>query len=147
MSNNPPAPNPAATICVASKLPFPLRLELQRSTARMERDSGGEHRVESFVKTGKFFIIDGCARPVNADSEKHLVGGFALTHGVDAEFWAEWVKQNQGCAPLDNGLIFAASKSGYVADKAKEMKGLRSGFEPVDPKNLPKEFVSVTEAA
>ena len=144
--STPPAPTSSGTVTVASKLPFPLRLQLQKPVKRVERDAGGTHEVESYVKTGKTVVIQGCARPVGVDSDKHLVGGFALTHDVDADFWAEWVKQHEGFEPLEKGLIFAAPKGGTQSE-AKNRRDLVSGFEPLNPSRPPAEFSGVTPDA
>jgi hypothetical protein len=148
MSDVAVASKSSSTVSIASKLPFPLRLQLQKSLSRVEDAFGGGVReVETRIKYGQTIVIDGWARKVGEDTDKHIAGGFALTHGVDADFWNEWKKQNAGFAPLENGLIFAAGKESVIADKAKEMRSLKSGFEPADPANVPDEFKAKIIAA
>ena len=66
---------------------------------------------------------------------------------LDADFWNEWAKQHQTFAPYENGLIFAHEKPGAVESEAKNRAKEKSGFEPVDPDNVPAEFKSKIERA
>ncbi len=145
MSAASPAATSGQTVTVASKFPLPIRLHLQKKiTAREVTADGTVRAAEAYVKDGnKTFVVDGCARRVGEDTDKTIVGGFALTHGVPADFWEAWVKQNEEFPPYANGLIFAAPKNGTADGMARERKDFRSGFEPLDPKHWPAEFVGV----
>ena len=134
----------AGTVTVASKLPFPLVLQLEESYGITEEVFGGGVREKvRWRKVGERVVINGCAIPMDRPTEKQIVGGAAFTHGVDAEFFAKWMEQKRNFAPVVNGLIFAAAKPADVVAEAKDLKDLKSGFEPVDPENLPDEFKAV----
>jgi hypothetical protein len=141
-----PASTSASTVTVASKLPFSLRLQLQKKLSRTEDAFGGGVReVVSRIKDGRTLVIEGCSRPVGVDSEKQLVGGFALTHNVDAEFWNTWLAENGEFPPVEKGLIFATPKAGGTESEARDRRSLISGFEPVNPDAVPAEFAGVTK--
>lgn len=132
----------AGTVTVASKLPFPLRLQLQKANVVTEEIPGiGIRERKRWNAVGDSIIINGCAVDRERPSEKQVVAGAALTFGVDAEFWGEWeawAKEN--FEPYKRGLIFANEKQASVISEAKELADEKSGFEPADPKNLPDEF-------
>lgn len=62
---------------------------------------------------------------------KMLTGGFGLTSGVDADFYAAW-REAMGpkFGPLANGSIFAEGGDDKANDAAKERKkSVKSGYE------------------
>lgn len=98
------------TVTVACKLPNGLLLELQ-----------GEERVK----------LAGTAVPWGVAPRD--VGGYALTHNVDADFFARWLSVYKDYTPVKRGLIFAYPKSQDAQARALEMKNEKSGLEPIDP--------------
>lgn len=134
------------TVTVASKLPWPLRLQLQEAHEVSEQVHGGGVRiVQRWNKTGDTIVVKGCSVDRSKPYDREIVGGAALTHGVNADFWAKWLEQNKKFPPVVNGLIFAHEKPASVAAEAKDLAELKSGFEPVDPGNLPDEFKATVE--
>ena len=131
----------AETVVVASKLQLGLQLQLQQPyTITEEVFGGGVREITRYHKTGKTVVINGCAIDRGGPSDKQLVGGFALTHGVDKGFWDAWVSQHQGFPPLEKGEIFAYERVSTVTGEAKDKENLRTGGEPLDPANWPQEF-------
>ncbi len=69
---------------------------------------------------------------------------YALTPGVDAQWFAEWLKQNEQSPLLKNGCVFAYASEASAKDAAKDRKEFRSGLEPltveVDAKGQPKDI-------
>ena len=59
----------------------------------------------------------------------------------------EWLKQNQTHDAVISGLIFCADKRVNAEAKAREGAKLRSGFEPLDPANLPRGIQTATSKA
>ena len=59
-----------------------------------------------------------------------LEGGFALTHGIPAEFWETWLEQNKLADYVKNNMIFALDRAG-ARDKSRELGELKSGMEPL----------------
>lgn len=98
------------TVCVACKLPNGIILELK-----------GEERVK----------IAGPAVPWGAPPRD--VGGYALTHNVDADFYARWEKVYKDWLPVKRGLIFSSPKSQDAEARAREMKNEKTGLEPINP--------------
>jgi len=66
-----------------------------------------------------------------------IVGGYALTPGIPADFWNTWIEQNKLAdyfRPPDgaeHGMVFAYATTESARDAAKEQKGLKSGLEPL----------------
>ena len=134
----------AETVTVASKLQLGLQLQLQTPYAVSEEVFGGGVRDKTrYRKTGKVVVINGCAMDRGSPSDKQLVGGFALTPGVDKAFWDEWVAQHQGFPPLEKGEIFAYERISSVTGEAKDKASMKTGGEPLDPDNWPAEFSRV----
>jgi len=129
----------AGTVTVACKLPHGLWLELTEPVEHPEATPGSEKRtITMHRRTGKRVRINGNAVAVGQAPRHPIVGGFALTHGVDADFWAAWLKQNTLNSLVTAGLLFAHEKPEHAQKRAGEHAKLRSGLEPLDPKNLPK---------
>lgn len=140
----------AGTVTVACKLPHGLVLQLQEPY-KVDEDvmGGGKKEVTRFRRTGDVVVIEGCAVKMGEPHDKHLASGFALTHGVDADFFAKWMEQNKDLTPVARGMIFAFEKPGSTIAEARNRSGELSGLEPVDPKRLPAEFAagSIEQAA
>jgi hypothetical protein len=137
----------AETVTVASKLQLGLQLQLQAPYTVTEEVFGGGVRDKTrYHKTGKTVVIAGCALDRGGPSDKHLVGGFALTPGVDKEFWDAWLEQHRDFPPVKNGEIFAYERLATVTGEAKEKASLKTGGEPLDPDNWPAEFKAKVKA-
>ena len=129
----------AGTVPVACKAPHGYRLQLHDMVDHDEPVMGGGFRqVKRAVQIGERVRINGAAHPVDKAPLHQLIGGTALTHGVDADWWASWLKQNADTDMVKNRVIYAADKPSYVEGKAKELIKDRSGLEPIDPNRLPR---------
>ncbi len=136
------------TVSVASKLPHGLRLQLQRPVVVNEAVMGGGSReVTRYEHYGDVVILKGAAVTPALGGEHRIEGGFAITTGVDADFFGEWMKQNAEHPAVKQGFIYASAKHPDVIDHAKAGKDELSGFEPTDPNNLPTEFKRKIEKA
>ncbi len=136
------------TVVVASKMQLALQLQLQHPYQVTEELFGGGVRERTrYAKGGKTIVINGCALDRGGPSDKQFAGGFALTYGVEKDFWDAWVAQHQGFAPLEKGEIFAYASSGKTIGEAKEKADLKTGGEPLDPDNWPAEFSRVKPGA
>jgi hypothetical protein len=102
---------------------------------------GGMSKEKVSRPVGAPVKINGPARRFDDPSPPPLLaGGYALTPGVDAEFWGKWLDQNKA-SPLVAGVrpvIFAHDKMANLEAEAREKRDVKSGLEPIDPKNLPK---------
>lgn len=61
---------------------------------------------------------------------------YALTHGVDKEFFDAWMAQNADHPMVVNNLIFAHESAETVSAVARELSGTICGLEPIDPAKL-----------
>lgn len=121
------------TVTVACKLPHGLMLEVVDEA--VFRDIHPQNGVMA-RPAGERIRVNGCARPVGVplpEDVAQVVGGFALTPGVPADFWAAWLKQNKDAPFVKAGMIFAHEKAGSVVSEAKEKREVLSGFEGMNP--------------
>ena len=128
-------------VTVACKLPNGIVLQLQEEYARDENVMGAIKPVKYHRFGGKKVVLKGAAFPADRGPiGTTIAGGFALTHGVDADFFEKWMKQNADNDAVQKGLVFAAAKPAEAESQAKEFKDELSGFEPVNPSKMPAEF-------
>lgn len=133
-----------AKVIVASKLPMALELqysELHDVTRRLRETVWTEKEAR---KIGPIYRINGTAYPANGTqlegfrAPPQMVHGYALTYGVDAEWWAKWVAVNKDTPFVVSELLFAGKTRDEVSKRAKDLHALTSGFDPVaPPKNGP----------
>lgn len=103
---------------------------------------GGSRAVKRAVRVGRFTIA-GTGRRVD---DPRVIGGYALTPNVPADLWEAWHKANADSDVVQKGLIFAHEKPSEVEAEVRKNSDLRSGFEEVDPSNLPAEFRNIKTA-
>jgi hypothetical protein len=135
----------AGVVTVACKLPHGLKMRLFREEDYQEPTAGGVMRISKrWVPLPDAVTVRGVATEVNAPIDPRkpppplIVGGYALTPGVDADFWAAWLKANAEFDAVKNKLIFAYEKHDTTEGKARENASRRSGLEPLDPTRLPR---------
>ena len=90
--------------------------------------------VKRAVKVGEPVTICGCAvyrGPGDPPPVAPIVGGYALTHNVDADFFSTWLEQNKDSDLVRNRLVFAHAKPDLATGQAKEQAEVRSGLEPL----------------
>lgn len=127
------------TVTVGCKLPWGLKLRLFKMEPHDEPVMGGGMKsVSRAVQFRDPVVINGCAVAKGVAPEHPIVGGYGLTYNVNAEFFAEWLKQNADHPAVRNNMIFAQGKSASARDQAKEMRGLRSGQEPIAQRDDPR---------
>lgn len=132
----------AESVTVACKLPNGLHLDVFRMEEWTEQTPTGSRQTKRAIREGRV-TLNGVKRRVD---DPRVSEGFALTHGVDATHWARWLEANKDSALVQNGLIFA-SKPNDARSPARERAKQMSGLEPIDPKNLPREFTGKIETA
>jgi hypothetical protein len=99
--------------------------------------------VKSMAKT----ILIGCRLPnglvlqvgknpnrvtIDGVNKSNIIGANFMTTEVDESFWLAWKAENSDFKPLKSGAIFEASSPREATDKAKELKGEKTGFEQID---------------
>jgi hypothetical protein len=133
------------TVTVACKLPHGLVLRLHEQVETPEPlPGGGTKKVKVWRPINMApVVLKGYLdryNPGNAPVSKG--SSFALTEGVDKDFFDAWLKQNHDHDAVANGLIFAANNSDTLNGLVKDFAGTRSGLEPIDPDKLPKRISS-----
>jgi len=99
---------------------------------------GGSRKVKKAVPVPGRITLKGNAFAVDRAPKAEIVCGYALTPGVDAEFFEEWLRQNADHDAVRNGMIFAHMKAEDVSAEAREKKDVKSGLEPINRNKLPK---------
>ena len=133
-----PKGNSGETVTVGCKLPHGLILRIFNM---IEVDEpvmgGGSRKVPTARERAERVTINGCAHMQNKAPNAPISSGFALTHGVNKDFWDLWLTQNKDSDMVRNGLIFAQGKPADTEAEAKEKELVRSGLERLDPEKLP----------
>jgi hypothetical protein len=124
----------AKTVTIACKHPPGLVLRLFKTRMVTVPVLGGGNREEPRAEPipGREATINGPAKPIGEEPRCLVVGGFAITSGVDRELWEEWKKQNADSDLLKNRLLFAFPTPEAAQAEAKNSAKVRSGLEPLD---------------
>lgn len=134
----------AATVDVCCKLPGGLHLTVFRMEDSQELLQGGSTRVVKRAVADGRVTVRGIGRQ---EDDSRIIGSYAVTRGVDADFWARWLEANATSDLVKSRLIFAGEKPAVVEGQAREQSALRSGLEPLDPSRPPPEFARKIEKA
>lgn len=129
------------TVTVACKLPHGLRLRLFDMVDASEPVMGGGTRTfKRAQEIGEPVVIRGYrAMPFleREEGAKFPNGGYALTPGVDKEFWEKWLEQNQDLEAVKNNLVFAAGKTENARAEAVGFVDQLCGLEPMNMTLVP----------
>ena len=138
----------AGTVTVGCKIPQGIMLDIYDwETVSLPVMAGGFKEVRMARALPWQHRLNGPARKIGQDVPYQIIEGAALTHGVDADNFAIWLEQRKESDIVRNGLVFAQIKVGDAVAQAKEHRNQKSGFEPIDPANLPPEFKRKIETA
>lgn len=131
----------AGTVTVACKLPHGLVLRLFDMVDYDEAQSGGGFKtVKRAFPRDKTVTLNGYLTPHRFAEIQPAApnSSYALTHGVDKDFFDEWMRQNASLAAVQNKLIFANEKQDSVNGMVRDNKARRCGMEPIDRDKLPR---------
>lgn len=121
------------TVTVACKLPHGIKIrDHEESTTFENVMGGGTRKIKVFRPIGPVIRIKGPQVPKEFIRLVEVVGGYAITDGIDAEVFARWMRWNAEMPAVENLLIFGGEKRDEVLGLARERAGLRSGLEPLD---------------
>lgn len=125
------------TVIVACKVPNGLILRLHDMD---EYDvpvlGGGTRREKRSVLRQDAPIVEvkgPSGTAFNIITSHRVVGGYGLTPGVDAEFFAEWLRQNMDLDVVRNNMIYAHEQEESTVSFSKENAERHSGMEPMVP--------------
>lgn len=139
----PAARKSASTVVVACKIPTGLELQLCHKTDWTEETPSGSRDRFRWDRGGPTVRIRGTAYPAGATprgfpERPQMAGGYALTYGVDREFFETWMEQNKLNPIVVSNMVFAFDRSNDTKAQAKEFKDIRSGLEPLNPDDDPR---------
>lgn len=119
-------------VTVALKHPAGIYLQLYEMVEKDQLTAGGTFRsVKESVPVGERIRLNGTAHPFGAIPDYRIVAGYALTEGVDKEFFDKWMEQNKLSSLVKNELIFAYESAADTAAQASDGANVRSGLEPL----------------
>lgn len=127
------------TVSVACKLPHGLVLRLFDMVDENEAQAGGGYKTVKKARprqntvTIKGYLAEQKASSVQLPA---IGSSFAITHGVDKDFFEAWLKQNEDLDAVRNHLVFAGEKNDTVRGLVNDHKDQRCGLEPIDPSKL-----------
>lgn len=121
------------TVTVACKLPHGIKIRDHEEGVTHENVMGGGTRKQKvFRPVGPVIRIKGPLVPKEFIRMVEVVGGYAITEGVDAVVWDKWIRWNREATFVENQLIFGDESGDKVRGWAREHAGVRSGLEPLD---------------
>lgn len=123
-----------AKVTVACKLPHGLRIRAFTFGSEHEQVMGGGSREVKIARaTGEAILIHGVAHPFGVVPPCPIIGGYAITHGVDKDTWDNWYEHNKHTDMVRNKMVFAydEGKQSHVEGEAKENAERLSGLEPL----------------
>lgn len=127
-----------AYVTVACKLPNGLWLQLHRAQRITVPVLGGGTRDETqFMREGNRYRVYGNSHPQNKAPMCEIVAGFALTHNIPKDFWDKWLDQNSESEIVKKSIIFGYAGRENIDAASKDHEKVKSGFERMDPTNLP----------
>lgn len=122
-----------AVVTVACKMPHGIIIRDFAETKQMVDVLGGGKRAEKiFRPIGRPVRIKGPIVPGPFIRLVEVVGGYAITEGVDGGMFARWIDANKDAPFVTNDLIFGHEDGARVRAWAKEHASIRSGMEPLD---------------
>lgn len=120
------------TVSVVCKVPNGLDLRVFDWEEKTEAIMGGGYRVFKIAKLkGAPVHVNGPAIPYGKIPRTPIIGGYRVTHGIDKDFFDEWMRQNAEHEIVINHLIYAGDMD-EVESFAKEHRKDKSGLQPLD---------------
>lgn len=114
-----------------------------RMVETFEQNQSGGRTVKIPERVGAVVELRGTSYPRGTVPDGFppppmIVEGAALNFGIDADWFDEWLEQNKQNPIVMNKMVFAHEKQDWIISKAKELKDLKSGLDPVNPKGDPR---------
>lgn len=118
------------TVSVGCKLPSGIVLRVDEMVETPEPVFGGGTRMVKIAQQKGSVKLHGTAVPFGQQRRCRMVGGYAMTDGVDADFIREWLEANKDGELVKNQIIIVHDKD--TAGAARELRAVKSGLEPLD---------------
>ncbi len=124
----------SGTVTVACKMPNGIWMTVYGQEDFDVPVLGGGMRTEKRAYAlNEPILIHGPATPQGVSSKYPIAGGYALTHNVPAQVAKKWMHDNRDSALVKNKVIFVSPGSERATAQGRELAGMRSGFERLDP--------------
>jgi hypothetical protein len=121
-------------VTVACKLPNGLILRVFSWAEQDLPILGGGFKTEKVsIPMGEPVLVHGTAFPYGELPKVLIVGGYALTPNVDADFWDLWLEQNKSSDLVRKNQVRAMEKPDDASAWAKDHATVQSGLEPINP--------------
>lgn len=121
------------TVTVACKLPHGVVIRDHTEGAVHENVmGGGSRKVKVYRPIGPKIRIKGPTVPVAFVRLVEVVGGYAITSGIDADVFGRWMSWNKDAPFVRNLLIYGHEDRDHVLGWAREHGAVKSGVEPLD---------------
>lgn len=124
----------AKTVTVGCKSPNGLLLRIFKEEEVTEATQSGPKTFKQSFPDDKAGTVEikgygGAAFGIKQDHR--IIGQYALTHNVDADFMRKWMEQNQDSDLVKNKLIFIQADEADAAAQGIEQKGIWDGLHPL----------------
>lgn len=126
-----------AKVIVACKIGIAfLDLQVFRKVAKMQDTQTGPRKVEEYVREPSIVRVRGTAYPRGTvppgyPERPEMWHGYALTRGVDKEFWDLYEEQNRNSPYVKNDLLFACENENDVRARALSGRDVKSSIDPI----------------
>jgi hypothetical protein len=140
-------PRSGETVVVACKLPNGKYYQLYDMVEGQETTPTGYKKVMVAKPRGERIKLNGSVVPFGQAPEYGIHAGYGLTT-ISKEVWEEICRQYHDDDAIRNKLIFASDKPDGAQGRAREQAQakIKSGLEPIDPRNPPPVGMKVTPA-
>lgn len=132
-SQNAAALTTRKTVTVACKLPHGVVIrDHQKGVVHDPVLGGGTRKVDVYRSVGPKIRIKGPVVPPAFIRLVEVVGGYAITSGIDADVFVRWMNWNRDAPFVQNLLIYGHEDRDHVLGWAREHGAVKSGVEPLD---------------
>lgn len=120
-----------------------IDIQLSQLVKVSEQTQTGPREVLQPRRYGPVVRIRGTAYPRGTvpdgfPDKPDMAHGCAINPAVDREFMIEWMKTNRLNPLVMNNMIIIAENRESLVAKAAELIGIKSGFDPLNPKSDPR---------
>lgn len=123
----------ARTVTIACKMPHGIVIrDHDEATVHENVMGGGSRKVKVFRPVGRPIRIKGPVVPDQFIRLVEVVGGYAITEGVDLDLFEKWMRWNREAPYVTNKLIYGDEDGSKVRAWARDHDSVRSGMEPLD---------------
>lgn len=124
-------------------------LQLMKMEKKFEQNMQGGRDVTEATRVGPVVRIRGTAYPRGTPPKGFppaplIIEGAAMNPGIDRDFMVEWMKQNEKNPVVINKMVFIAGTDDEARGIAKDVSGIVSGLDPLDPAGKDKRITKST---